>query len=77
MLSFPLSQAKTRFRPGDQVYKTDERDDEGNIVGKCYWICCIQEEDDGTVSYKLKTSPNGEPGDEWFTESDLKEMDLA
>ena len=77
MLSFPLSQAKTRFRKGDQVYKTDERDGKGNIVRNRYWICCIREEDDGMISYKLKTSPNGEPGETWFTESELEEMDLA
>lgn len=78
MLSFPPSQTKTRFKRGDQVYWTNERDSKGNMVRNRYWICCVREEPDGTVSYRLKTSPNGElPGDRWITESELEEMDLA
>ena len=76
MLKFPPSQTKTRFQPGDQVYWTEERDDEGNIVRNRYWICCVREESDGTITYRLKTSPNEElPGDREITESELEFMD--
>ena len=75
MLSFPVSQPKTKYKTGDQVYHIRNRDSKCAIVGDPFWICCIEEREDG-VYYRLKKSQFGELG-EYVEESELEDINFA
>ena len=74
MLSSLLLQTKTRHNTDDQVYWKGDKDDKGKPTRKRYWICCVKREKDGTVKYRLKTSPTGALGG-WVKESQLRKLD--